>query len=1174
MSGSGDLLLTATMQLGVGSRVVRGPHWKWAKQDGGEGSVGTVRNFESPEEVVVVWDNGTAANYRCSGAYDLRVLDNGPAGVVHEDCFSCDECGARPLYGVRWACADCNGVSLCSACYHGDKHSTRHRFFQFVHPLAEPVWCDSRRRAKKYTCRGLFPGARVVRGVDWQWEDQDGGSGKRGKVTEVQDWCPDAPRSAAYVLWDSGVKNLYRVGYEGMVDLRVVSEAKAFAYYRDHLPLLGEINRPPNSDNSAASSTSASLELGGGSGGCPGACPHMELCAFQPGDRVRVAVSTDTLQRLQRTHGGWSPAMSECVDTVGSIVGVDEDGDAVVSYPSGNRWTLNPAALCLIPDPSASARRLRAAVGGGGGGGSGADGGASSVYATTLLPVTPNLPQSVPLALSPGDLVRVLATTSSGSDQQQQLLGNGRGRVGRVVRVRSDGDVQVDVCGSVMTLSPGCLAPCPPQSGGINFNGGGAASSGSSSGGAAGVSSASGSGGGVPDSPQSGERLSNLLKKLFQEHVGGCGSGGGAGGGSADGSGDGQVIDPSEELVKAAANGDLSRLQELLGAGRSSASSSPQRQQQRAVSAAPTADANAIYAGHTALQAASQNGHIAAARLLIDRGANLQAEDRDGDQAVHHAAFGDQAELVRLLHRRGADINARNRRRQTPLHIAVNKGHAGVVLALLACGALPSLQDADGDTPLHDAVSKRREDVLALLLEHGADLSVCNNDGFNVLHHTALRGNPAAMKILLTKLQRQWLVDERKDDGYTALHLAALNNHLEVCELLVQLGGACLDTQNVNMQTPLHLAVERQHAQVVRLLVREGASVSVRDKDGDTPLHEALRHHTLSQLRQLQDMQDVGKLLMGLGLNSGDKKSLASIACFLAANGADLTLKNKKGQTPLDLCPDPNLCKALSKCQREHSARVASTSAAASSGADECLVCSEPRDCLFGPCGHVACCCLCAARAKKCLICKEPITSRAKIEECLVCSDRPAAVLFRPCGHMCACEGCAGLMKKCVQCRQPIQESVPYGVCCAEHLFGIEKSAAGSTSAAAASNSSSSAVSSSTAAAVSAALNSATASASTSQPAAAAAAAAGPPRNRQQGMMNNGQPDQTATLREMQKIQQQLLDIREQTSCPVCLDRLKNMVFLCGHGTCQHCGDQMTVCPICRKPIERRVLVY
>lgn len=56
---------------------------------------------------------------------------------------------------------------------------------------------------------------------------------------------------------------------------------------------------------------------------------------------------------------------------------------------------------------------------------------------------------------------------------------------------------------------------------------------------------------------------------------------------------------------------------------------------------------------------------------------------------------------------------------------------------------------------------------------------------------------------------------------------------------------------------------------------------------------------------------------MGLGTSGADKKSSASIALFLAANGADLNLKNKKGQSPLDLCPDPNLCKALSKCHKE-----------------------------------------------------------------------------------------------------------------------------------------------------------------------------------------------------------------------------------------------------------------
>jgi len=46
-----------------------------------------------------------------------------------------------------------------------------------------------------------------------------GGLGKRGKVVDVQDWCPTATRSAAYVIWDNGTKNLYRVGFEGMVSL-------------------------------------------------------------------------------------------------------------------------------------------------------------------------------------------------------------------------------------------------------------------------------------------------------------------------------------------------------------------------------------------------------------------------------------------------------------------------------------------------------------------------------------------------------------------------------------------------------------------------------------------------------------------------------------------------------------------------------------------------------------------------------------------------------------------------------------------------------------------------------------------------------------------------------------------------------------------------------------------
>ena len=59
----------------------------------------------------------------------------------------------------------------------------------------------------------------------------------------------------------------------------------------------------------------------------------------------------------------------------------------------------------------------------------------------------------------------------------------------------------------------------------------------------------------------------------------------------------------------------------------------------------------------------------------------------------------------------------------------------------------------------------------------------------------------SAMRVLLSKLPRPWIVDEKKDDGYTALHLAALNNHVEVAELLVhQVRLSSLEGLNVTLQ--------------------------------------------------------------------------------------------------------------------------------------------------------------------------------------------------------------------------------------------------------------------------------------------------------------------------------------------------------------------------------------
>jgi len=525
-----------------------------------------------------------------------------------------------------------------------------------------------------------------------------------------------------------------------------------------------------------------------------------------------------------------------------------------------------------------------------------------------------------------------------------------------------------------------------------------------------------------------------------------------------------------------------------------------------------------------------------------------------------------------MLVRAGCDINARNKRRQTALHIAVNRGHIWVVRTLLKLACHVSLQDLEGDTPLHDTILKKRDDMLEMLLDGGADVTVTNNNGFNVLHHAALRGNPSAMCLILNKLKRPWVIDEKKDDGYTALHLAALNNHLQVAETLIKMGHANLDIQNINHQTPLHLAVERQNIQIVRLLVSEGAKVNLTDRDGDTPLHEALRRHTVWQIKTLQEKKDlsVDKVLMNITAHGRGHIS-ASIAHFLAAHSADLNLKNKDGFSPLHLCPDPNLCKILVKAGNEsnietskndvvddvtdHISPSTSFQLVADCESDDvtnCDVSSLMNNLVMTSSSTNSD--MMVRSGKKQNNSSVMTSSSEKNEsrnllvdhvvatECLVCCENEASVTFKPCGHICVCKTCSNVIKKCLQCREVIYQkeinsstrSKPQSnlMTMTQNHFENreEKNCAASTS----------------------------------------------NRSSNEDVISNNflRKDTCNSDAEIQKLQQQLQDIKQQVMCPVCLDKIRNMIFLCGHGTCQLCGDQMNECPICRKTVQKRILLY
>ena len=108
----------------------------------------------------------------------------------------------------------------------------------------------------KIQLKGIFVGASVIRGPDWEWGNQDGNRGNIGKVIDIRGWDNESGRSVATVTWPSGSTNVYRLGYKGCVDLCFSEAALCGTYYKEHLPILGQLELTISSTNGSSNNTS------------------------------------------------------------------------------------------------------------------------------------------------------------------------------------------------------------------------------------------------------------------------------------------------------------------------------------------------------------------------------------------------------------------------------------------------------------------------------------------------------------------------------------------------------------------------------------------------------------------------------------------------------------------------------------------------------------------------------------------------------------------------------------------------------------------------------------------------------------------------------------------------------------------------------------------------------
>jgi ankyrin repeat protein len=217
----------------------------------------------------------------------------------------------------------------------------------------------------------------------------------------------------------------------------------------------------------------------------------------------------------------------------------------------------------------------------------------------------------------------------------------------------------------------------------------------------------------------------------------------------------------------------------------------------------------------TALMGAASFGHSTTVRLLLDKGGDVNATDKSQRTALMGAVKFGQSPTVRLLLDRGANINAIDKSSTTALMEAARFEHDGIVQLLLERGAEINAKDNNERTALMRAVRSENETNVRLLLEQGADIEVKTIDGQTALLEAVWFENEVIVQLLL---ERGADIEAKGRDGQTALQIASLNSYEKMVERLLE-WGADPQAKATDGQTALQMASSRGHTKVVQLLL-------------------------------------------------------------------------------------------------------------------------------------------------------------------------------------------------------------------------------------------------------------------------------------------------------------------------------------------------------------------
>ncbi|HBL98179.1 TPA: hypothetical protein DDZ86_00880 [Candidatus Dependentiae bacterium] len=315
----------------------------------------------------------------------------------------------------------------------------------------------------------------------------------------------------------------------------------------------------------------------------------------------------------------------------------------------------------------------------------------------------------------------------------------------------------------------------------------------------------------------------------------------------------------------------------------------------------------------TLLHLVCQRGWFDPARILINKGCDVNAKDLCGNTPLYGACCGGYAEIAKLLIEKGAEVYVKNLEGTIPLDILrgkiTPKERAELCLVLFKKNGV-----------LHKSLIKR-------IIQDGADINVKDdNDGSTLLHWACSQGCLSLANFLLEKGAN---IEANDIDLDTPLMLARKKKNFELVRFLLE-KGACGNAQNIYRESPFtysdgesshyyrvysdsaadggytlfHQACEMGDYNLVKLLIERGVNVNIKNFTGWTPLHVAAKKGCFGIVKLLLERGanvNIESFTNWTPLHVAAKNGCFDTVKLLLEKGANISAKNNWGHTPLEL---------------------------------------------------------------------------------------------------------------------------------------------------------------------------------------------------------------------------------------------------------------------------------